>query len=80
MTNSFHEKWSERVLTDIKARYFESSWSIHKKNSNRTFKLFELNLIKKVINHLGLKVSTILNQKETLVRRIILHKDGYSLV
>ena len=47
-----------------------------KKISNGTFKLLLFHLVDKIINHVGLTVSTGIKPRKTPDRKPLLHKDG----
>ena len=49
-----------------------------KKYSDGTFKLLQSHLVEKIINHVGLTVSTSFKERETSAGKPVLHKDEYS--
>ena len=50
-----------------------------KKNSDRTFKLFQLHLAEKKVNRIGLTMSKSFKSRETLAGKTLLHKYESSL-
>ena len=50
-----------------------------KKNSDETFELSQSHLVYKIINYVGLEVSTSLKSRDTPTGKPLLHKDEYSI-
>ena len=50
-----------------------------KKKSDGTFKLSQLHLMEKIINHVGFEVSASLKYRDTPAGKLLLHKYEYSL-